>query len=91
MIEKGSIVKSLSGHDSGSWYVVIEITDDGYAKIADGRRRKGEKPKRKNIKHLHSSGERIGFDGITNRKLRTELHKFNFGDCNLEKNAEESD
>ena len=38
-IALGSVVFSRSGRDAGRFYVVIEIVDDEYVTIADGRGR----------------------------------------------------
>jgi ribosomal protein L14E/L6E/L27E len=48
----GQLVKSKSGHDKGYVFFVIEVIDDDYVLIADGDRRKSEKPKKKKVKHL---------------------------------------
>lgn len=48
----GQIVKSIAGHDKGDVFFVMGIIDDDYVLIADGDRRKSEKPKKKNIRHL---------------------------------------
>lgn len=51
-IKVGSVVLSTAGHDSGNYFVVVEIESDNYVKICDGKLRKLDKPKRKKIKHL---------------------------------------
>ena len=43
---------SKSGRDSGRFYIVTEIVDANYVKIADGDLRRIDKPKLKKIKHL---------------------------------------
>ena len=48
----GQIVKSKSGHDKGDVFFVMKVLDDDYVLIADGDRRKSEKPKKKKVKHL---------------------------------------
>ena len=45
------IVESLNGRDAGMRFFVIK-TEDGFAWLADGKRRRLEKPKLKKIKHL---------------------------------------
>ncbi|MCL1823123.1 MAG: KOW domain-containing RNA-binding protein [Oscillospiraceae bacterium] len=76
-MEIGTIIKSISGHDKGSFYAVV-----GFEKqtplIADGRRRKLEKPKKKNPKHIAKTNTVIKITDLTNKKLRAELHGFNF-------------
>lgn len=73
----GMIVKSVSGHDGGSWYVVLEYKD-GYAYIADGRGRKAEKPKKKNLRHLDRSAKTAELtEKPTNRELKKLLREYN--------------
>ncbi|MCL2018647.1 MAG: KOW domain-containing RNA-binding protein [Oscillospiraceae bacterium] len=76
-IELGTIVKSKSGRDKGSFYVVVGYKDDTPL-IADGRRRKLEKPKAKNLKHISKTNTITQTSELTNRKLRAVLHGFNF-------------
>lgn len=48
---KGKLAQSKSGHDKGSYYVIIkEEAADLY--LADGRLKTVEKPKKKNKKHI---------------------------------------
>lgn len=46
VIKIGMVVKSMAGHDSGSFYAVMRV-ENGMAYIADGKRRKTDAPKRK--------------------------------------------
>ena len=48
-IKVGSIVRSIAGHDKGSLLLVVAM-EKGYAYVADGKRRKIEKPKKKKTK-----------------------------------------
>ncbi len=50
-IKVGSVVLSTAGHDSGNYFVVVEL-DCEFVKICDGKNRPIEKPKRKKIKHI---------------------------------------
>ena len=50
-IKVGSVVLSTAGHDSGNYFVVVEL-DCEFVKICDVKNRPIEKPKRKKIKHL---------------------------------------
>lgn len=54
-IKVGSVVISTAGHDSGNYFVVIDVEDDKFVKICDGKSRKLEKPKRKKVKHLKNT------------------------------------
>lgn len=51
VIELADIVRAMCGRDRGKFFVVTKV-DGGFAFIADGRGRRLEKPKRKNLKHL---------------------------------------
>ena len=53
--EKAQIVRSLSGHDSGELFCVMD-TDGERLLLADGKRRRVNSPKRKNIKHVTAAG-----------------------------------
>lgn len=70
--KRGTVVISSAGHDSGRWMVVVE-TAGNFALVADGKERKLEKPKKKNLKHIRYTQKFIELDGITNRKLRQAL------------------
>lgn len=82
---KGMVVRSIAGHDSGSWLAVMNL-ENGFAYVADGKERKVEKPKKKNLKHLSRTNKTVAVEGITNKKLRSELKRL--ADSNI---AEESE
>jgi len=83
-VEPGQIVKVKSGRERGRYAVIIGKIDDRYVWIADGDKRKFDRPKRKNILHLQVTGEisREVADSIretgrvTNGKIRYALSKF---------------
>ncbi|MGN0985958.1 MAG: hypothetical protein ACI4OU_05630 [Candidatus Enterenecus sp.] len=64
--EKAQIVRSLRGHDSGELFCVMDA-DGGWLLLADGKRRRVSRPKRKNAKHVVSAG---GWKHPTIEKLR---------------------
>lgn len=74
--KKGDVVRSVAGHDSGRRFVILEVIDEQYVLIADGKTRTVEKPKKKKNKHLRAvSGYQMEID--PNTKLQnSELHKF---------------
>jgi myosin-crossreactive antigen len=45
------LVSSEAGRDRNEWYLIVGL-GDGVALVADGRRRRVERPKRKNLRHL---------------------------------------
>ncbi len=51
----GEIVVSTAGRDRGKLYLVVNIINDNYLEVADGDKKRMERPKRKNIKHLNST------------------------------------
>ncbi len=75
IVLQGSVVKSIAGHDQNSHYVVIR-TEGNYVYIADGKERKLEKPKRKNIKHISVTAVVLDLNGVTNKTLRKLLREF---------------
>ena len=50
-LQPGQFVRALAGRDKDNIFIVVGISGD-YVYIADGRRRKAESPKLKNVKHL---------------------------------------
>ena len=52
-LERGQIVRSKKGRDEGEIFIILDIIDDKYVYLVDGKLRKLCKPKRKKVKHLH--------------------------------------
>ncbi|MBR3972136.1 MAG: KOW domain-containing RNA-binding protein [Ruminococcus sp.] len=77
-ITKGSIVRAKAGRDKDSFFVVLAV-EEGFAFIADGRRRKAEKPKRKKLIHLSATNKTLTETMDTNRKIRKALTYFTEG------------
>ena len=74
---EGMIVWSDAGHDQHQFYVVVAV-EGGYVYIADGKRRKVEKPKRKNPIHIKRTASEVSVSDIdTNKKIRRVLRDFN--------------
>ena len=77
MLQQGSIVKSMKGHDAGRFYVVLQIEGDRAA-IADGKVRRLAAPKKKNIRHLALTTKTFPMDGeLTDNRLRKALSILN--------------
>ncbi len=72
MIEKGMVVKATAGKECGNLFAVTEF-DEKSAFIADGRKRKLLKPKKKSLKHLRFTDNIIEMNDITDKKLRNVL------------------
>ena len=78
-IIEGTVVKAKAGRDDERNFVVTEVCGDGrYVLIADGKTRKLDKPKRKNIKHLAVSNTVINLNEITDKKLKMILKNTDF-------------
>ncbi|GAB1427131.1 hypothetical protein MASR2M79_05350 [Aminivibrio sp.] len=60
----GNIVISRKGKDTGRWYVIVGISEDGRrAYLADGKKYTVRNPKAKNTIHLQPTG--WSFDELT--------------------------
>ncbi|MBP0979104.1 MAG: KOW domain-containing RNA-binding protein [Oscillospiraceae bacterium] len=75
-MQVGRIVISKSGRDKDNWFVVIKV-EDQFVYIVDGKIRKLENPKKKNIKHLQKTNMFLkldeinkNFEALTNKKLK---------------------
>ncbi len=75
---KGSIVKALAGRDKGNFFVVVDV-DLTYAYLADGRRRKVERPKKKKLIHIVPTNTIIEGSFETNPQIKRILREFNNG------------
>lgn len=50
--EIGSVVKAIFGREKNELFVIANL-DANYAMLVNGKTRKLEKPKRKNLKHIY--------------------------------------
>lgn len=46
------VVRSKAGRDEGRLFVILDIINEEYVLISDGKLRTEEKPKKKKLKHL---------------------------------------
>lgn len=75
---KGSIVKALAGRDKGKFFVVVDV-ESRYAYLADGKRRRVERPKKKKLIHIAPTNTIIEGSLKTNPQIRKILRDFNNG------------
>lgn len=75
---KGSIVKALAGKEKGSFFVAVDV-DSTYAYLADGKRRRVERPKKKKLIHLAPTNTIIEGSFETNPQIKRILNQFNNG------------
>ncbi len=74
-LKEGQVVRSLRGHDKGELFAVAGIANKKVF-LCDGKSRKLEKPKEKNVKHVALTEVTLDRDSMaTNRKLRKTLNK----------------
>lgn len=79
----GAVVQSSAGKDKGSLYLVVAVNPNGDVWIADGRKRKGYSPKKKNPCHLSilawddEIGKRLqAHEKVSDELLRRVLQKY---------------
>ncbi|MGI6213553.1 MAG: RNA-binding protein [Christensenellales bacterium] len=68
----GSVVYSRAGRDKGRFFLVVEVVDENFVRIADGKTRMIAKAKLKKIKHLKNEGvviQKIADKLANNRKV----------------------
>ena len=65
MINTGDIVVSITGHDRGEHYLVIDCDKD-FIYVANGRLKTLDKPKKKKKKHVSRLGKSEEFIDIKN-------------------------
>ncbi|CAG9622198.1 KOW domain-containing RNA-binding protein [Sutcliffiella rhizosphaerae] len=83
-LEIGQFVLITQGRDAGQYAVIIKILDERFVVLADGDKRKFDRPKKKNIHHLEffdyvspevqNSMKETG--RVTNSKMRFALTNF---------------
>lgn len=80
----GQLVRVIKGRDSGQYALIIKILDERFVVLADGDKRKFDRPKKKNIHHLEFfdyvspevQNSIMETGRVTNGKLRYALTKF---------------
>ncbi len=65
----GSVVRAKAGRDKGGYFVVTDILENGRVLICDGKRRKVQSPKCKNIIHLEATST-VAQEFTTNRQIK---------------------
>ncbi|MBR3439839.1 MAG: KOW domain-containing RNA-binding protein [Clostridia bacterium] len=75
-VEKGTLVLSLAGRDKGRLLAAVGSDDRNRILVCDGKERKIERPKSKNIRHLKMLEAKLDEDALrSNRALRKALVK----------------
>lgn len=68
----GRVVLSTQGRDEGRYFVVLEVIDENFVRMADGLTRKVDHPKKKKVKHLRPKPIVVEVDGskLPNKHLQ---------------------
>lgn len=74
-IQVGSLVWVTAGRDKNRYYVAVAV-HDGFIDIADGRKRRAQSPKRKNIKHISPVDAPVYTGEMTDKRLRRLIHQY---------------
>ncbi len=80
----GQVVRIMQGREAGQYAVIIKLLEDRYVLLADGEKRKYDRPKKKNLHHIevmdYISPEvqksLLETGRVTNGKLRFAIAKF---------------
>ncbi len=79
--ERGLIVCSKAGRDSGKFMVVVGVKD-GKVLVVDGKERPVERPKIKNIRHISLTQTTLPEEQmLTNRSIRHALNDYQSLQC----------
>lgn len=74
-VQQGMVVRATAGKEQGGFYLVTAL-EEGFAFLADGKRRPLDRPKRKNLRHIAPTSTVWDLDGLTDRELRRKLHEY---------------
>lgn len=83
--EFGSVVLATAGRDKGRFFLIVEVVDDNFVRIADGDTRKLATPKLKKKKHLKTTETRldkiaeklVAGQTVFDKELKSALRVFN--------------
>ncbi len=74
MLRVGSVVRAKAGRDKDNFFVAVKL-EEGFAYICDGKSRRIENPKKKNVIHLQTTNT-VAPTMDTNRKIRKFLSEY---------------
>lgn len=74
----GALVKAIAGRENNELFVIVNIIDDQYVLIANGKNRTIKKPKKKKIKHLE-------FLNVVDNSIEEKLNKKRLLDADIKK------
>lgn len=72
---KGTVIKSLKGHDKDGLFVIVK-SEGSFVWLIDGKNRKKHNPKKKNLRHIAITQTYIPeFDSLSDKTLRKKLNQ----------------
>ena len=72
---QGTVVSSLKGHDKEKLFVIVK-SERETVYLADGKNRKKDSPKKKNIKHVASLQYHIPeVESLSDKSIRKQLNR----------------
>lgn len=76
-MQVGSMVMALAGKEKGQTFIVVRL-DDRFAYLADGKRLKADKPKKKSLKHIKFHGKELTLteNELLEEKVNAKIRKF---------------
>lgn len=80
----GQVVRIVQGREADQFAIVIQVLDDRFVLLADGEKRKYDRPKKKNLHHIELvdyispevQSSLLETGRVTNGKLRFAISKF---------------
>ncbi|PAV27880.1 RNA-binding protein [Virgibacillus profundi] len=80
----GQVVRIMQGREAGQYAIVIKLVDNRYVLLADGEKRKYDRPKKKNLHHIELmdyispevQNSLLETGRVTNGKLRFAIAKY---------------
>lgn len=51
-LRQGQLIRSLRGRDRNQYYLILEMVEDRFIKVVNGKNHPLAKPKQKNLKHV---------------------------------------
>lgn len=71
----GVVARSIKGHDFGRLFVIVKSSGQ-FVWLVDGKHRKKQNPKIKNLKHIETTQTYIPeFDSLSDKALRKKLNR----------------
>ncbi|WP_284141031.1 MULTISPECIES: KOW domain-containing RNA-binding protein [unclassified Virgibacillus] len=80
----GQVVRIMQGREAGQYAIIIKVLDNRLVLLADGEKRKYDRPKKKNLHHIELmdyispevQNSLLETGRVTNGKLRFAIAKF---------------